>query len=79
MSDRFDVVSFRKSKNDKVYAIRLGSASKRDDGGFNAWLDALPAPGASGSYEIQIVPQREKPAPAPNASRTGEIDDEIPF
>lgn len=62
MSDRFDVISFRKSKNDKVYAVRLGSASPRDDNGFNCWLDAMPAPGPSGSFEIQIVPQREKTA-----------------
>lgn len=63
MSDRFDVVSFRKTKNNKVYAVRLGSASKRDDGeGFSCWLDAMPAPGVSGQFEIQIVPQREKSA-----------------
>lgn len=61
MSDeRFDVISFRKTKNNKVFAVRLGTASKRDDGGFNLWLDAMPAPGPSGSYEIQVVPPREK-------------------
>jgi len=62
MADRFDVVSFRKTKNDKVFAIRLGSATKRDDGGFSCWLDALPAPGPSGTYEIQIVAPRDKKA-----------------
>jgi hypothetical protein len=61
MSDeRYEVISFRKSKNNKVYAVRLGSASRRDDNGFNMWLDAMPAPGPSGSYEIQVVPPREK-------------------
>lgn len=60
MTDRYEVITFRKSKNDKVYAVRLGSASPRDDGGFSIWLDATPAPGPSGQYEIQIVPQRDR-------------------
>lgn len=76
MSDRFDVISFRKSKNDKVYAVRLGSASPRDDGGYNCWLDAMPAPGPSGSFEIQIVPQREKGGAQPKRE---EMNDDIPF
>jgi len=63
MADRFDVVSFRKTKAGKVFAVRLGSASKREgDEGFSCWLDAMPAPGPSGQYEIQIVPQRDKKA-----------------
>lgn len=66
MSDeRYEVISFRKTKNNKVFAVRLGTASKRDDNGFNCWLDAMPAPGASGVYEIQIVPPREKKTNAP--------------
>lgn len=62
MSDRYDVISFRKTKNDKVFAVKLGSAQARDDGGFNAWLDAMPAPGPSGQFEIQIVKPRDKKA-----------------
>lgn len=60
MSDYFDVGSFRKKKDGGAYFVRLGTAKKRDDGGFSMWLDALPAPGPSGQYEIQIVPPREK-------------------
>ena len=63
MSDRYDVISFKKTKNDKVFAVRLGTATPRDDGGWSCWLDAIPAPGASGSYEIQIVKPREKRQP----------------
>ena len=63
MSDRYDVISFKKTKNDKVFAVRLGTATARDDGGWSCWLDAMPAPGASGSYEIQIVKPREKRQP----------------
>lgn len=60
MSDYFDVISFKKTKNDKVIAIRLGSAKARDDGGFNCWLDAMPCTSPSGQYEIQIVKPRDK-------------------
>lgn len=88
MADRFDVISFRKSKNDKVYAVRLGSASPRDDGGFNCWLDAMPAPGPSGSYEIQITPPRDRAQASGSDIKREvgamrrelrEMDDEIPF
>lgn len=60
MSDYWDVGSFKKKKDGGAYFVRLGSAKARDDGGFAMWLDALPSPGASGQYEIQVVPQREK-------------------
>lgn len=75
MSDRYEVITFRKGKNDKVFAIRLGSAAPRDDGGFACWLDAMPAPGPSGSYEIQIVKPRDRNSGRP----TKPGDDGIPF
>ncbi len=74
MADRYEVISFRKTKNDKVFAVKLGTAMPRDDGGFSCWLDAMPAPGASGVYEIQIVKPREKPA-----ARGNDMEDGIPF
>jgi hypothetical protein len=76
MADRFDVISFRKTKNGKVFAVRLGTATTRDDGGFSCWLDAMPAPGESGVYEIQIVKPRDKQA-AP--ARDDMNDTVIPF
>lgn len=59
MSDYFDCVAFRKTKNDKVIGVRLGSAKKRDDGGFNVYLDAIPGPEGN-QYNFSIVPPREK-------------------
>lgn len=56
MSDRFDVIQFKKTKNDKTFAVRLGSATKRDDGGFYLNLDALPF----GEGSIAVVPPRDK-------------------
>lgn len=76
MADYFDCIIFKKTKNDKTIAVRIGSAKQRDDGGFQVYLDALP----TGDGAFSIVPQRDraqsqpaKPAPAP------EMDDEIPF
>ncbi len=56
MSERWEIVCFKKTKNDKTFAVRLGSASKRDDGGFWLNLDALP----HGEGSVAIVPPREK-------------------
>lgn len=60
MSDYFDCIAFKKTKNDKTFAVRLGSAKKRDDGGFNVYLDAFPV----GDGSFSIVPQRDKKSEA---------------
>jgi hypothetical protein len=60
MSNYWDVGSFKKTKGGKAIFVRLGTAKQREDGGFSAWLDATPAPGPSGQYEIQILPQRDR-------------------
>ena len=78
MSEYFDCIIFKKTKNDKTFARQIGSAKKRDDGGFNVYLDALPPDG-----NFAILPQKERgekrgasAKPAPN---NGGFDDEIPF
>lgn len=71
MSDYFDCIKFIKTKNDKTFARQIGSAKKRDDGGFQVYLDALPPDG-----QFAIVPQRERGA-KPSASN--DMEDEIPF
>lgn len=57
MSDYFDCVKFIETKNGKKFARQLGSAKKRDDGGFSVYLDALPPDG-----QFAIVPQRPRAA-----------------
>ena len=76
MSDYYDCIRFIKTKNDKTIPRLLGSAKKRDDGGFNVYLDALPPDG-----QFAILPQRERGAPAQAKGQTNarELDDEIPF
>lgn len=80
MSDYFDCIAFRKTRNDKTKAVRLGAAKKRDDGGFNVYLDALPVP-ENGSYGFSIVPQRERTTggKAHSYDAPRDLDDEIPF
>lgn len=77
MSDYFDCVKFIETKNGKKFARQLGSAKKRDDGGFSVYLDALPPDG-----QFAIVPQRQR-APAGQGAATknpDNLDDsDIPF
>jgi hypothetical protein len=81
MSDYFDCILFKKTKNDKTFAVKIGSAKKRDDGGFQVYLDALP----TGDGSFAIVPQKARetrpPSNATNRFNQGpsELDDEIPF
>lgn len=56
MSDYFDIVMFKKTRTDKVIGVKLGSAKKRDDGGFYLNFDALPY----GEGSVAVVPQRER-------------------
>lgn len=79
MTERFEIVQFKKSKNDKTYATKLGWATKRDDGGFWINFDALPF----GEGSCAVVPQKERNesgarTTTPAASR-GLDDDEIGF
>lgn len=74
MSDRLDVIQFKKTKNDKTYAVKLGSATPNKNGdGFNIYLDAMPA-SVNGQFQFSIVPQRERQQRQP-----GDDLDEIPY
>lgn len=59
MSDRFDVVQFKKTQSGKTYAVRLGSAQQNQQGNWNLYLDAMPA-SDGGQFKMTIVPPREK-------------------
>lgn len=61
MTDRMEVVAFRKTQSGKTFAVRLGSAvpSKNGDGGYQLYLDAIPAP-VDGQYVLSITRPREK-------------------
>lgn len=75
MSDFYDIVQFKKGKNEKTYAVKLGWATKRDDGGF--WLNLDAAPLGEGS--CAVVPQKERPASGAATKRPDELNDSIPF
>lgn len=60
MTDRMDVVQFKKTQGGKTFAVRLGSAVPSKNGpGFNLYLDAMPAP-VDGQYQFCIAPPREQ-------------------
>lgn len=61
MADRWDVVSFRKTKAGKTFALRLGSALQRDDGGFALYLDCLPGC-IDGQFQMNVVKPRPRAA-----------------
>lgn len=77
MSERFDIVQFKKGKNDKTYAVRLGWATKRDDGGMWLNLDALPF----GEGSVAATPQRDRAEAGAKTKRPDDLDDgsSIPF
>lgn len=59
MSDRYDVVQFKKTTTGKTFAVRLGSAQQGQNGNWNLYLDAMPAPDG-GQFKMTIVPPRER-------------------
>lgn len=71
MSDRMDVLSWKQTKNGKWFAVRLGSAAQNKKGGWDLYLDAIPAP-QEGQYRMSLAAQREKPG-------KGSDDSDTPF
>lgn len=59
MSEYWDALQWKKTQAGKTFAVRIGSAKKNDDGGFEVYLDALPMPSEKGC-SISIKPRREK-------------------
>jgi hypothetical protein len=85
MTDRYDAVISRKSKDGKTRYTKIGAAFPAKNGdGFNIVLDALPMPNAEGQAWISLfVPkpkedhgQQQAPASSPAGN---DMDDEIPF
>ena len=77
MSEYLDVISWKKTRNGKNFAVKLGSAKKLDNGNIAVYLDALPVPGPDGC-QLTIAPQRER-KPDTGSGGNHIDDDEIPF
>lgn len=88
MTERYDAVISRKSKDGKTRYTKIGAAfpSKQGDG-FNIVLDALPMPNAEGQAWISLyVPKAKDEGAAPaqkrvaiNPGNNDDMDDDIPF
>ena len=82
----WEVVQWRESKNGKNWAVKLGSAKQKDDGGFYVDLNAYPVPTLDDrgqlrcSFVIQPPKGEYKPRDqqAPSGRRVTP-DEEIPF
>ncbi len=55
----WDAGYFKKTKNDKTFFVKCGSAKQNEDGSFRVYLDAYPLPGEYGVV-LDIKPQRER-------------------
>lgn len=85
MTDRYDVVTSRKDKNDKWRSTRIGSAFPAKDGkdGFSIVLDALPLTGPDGQARLTLFPAKPKDT-VPSSGSTGrprsdDMNDDVPF
>ena len=72
-TEYLDALIWKKTRQGKTLAIRIGSAKTLDNGNINVYLDALPMPGPDGC-QITIAKQRDK---KPAADK--DLNDEIPF
>ncbi len=83
MTTRMDIKTWRKSRNGKAYAVRIGSSWTNDKGTINLEFDALPVPDENGRVACFLEEQRERdaaPRPQRQCSRpAGRDDDEVPF
>ena len=75
MNEFWDVGYFKETKNGKQFFVRLGSARKKDDGGFWVNLDALPLQDSAGRCSLVIAPPREKRSGGGRSN----MNDDIPF
>ena len=95
MSTRMDIKTWRKSRNGKAYAIRIGSTWTNDKGVTYLEFDALPLPDEQGRVSCFLEEPRERTeqgapgfarqmAPSGPALKSGaggavKLDDSIPF
>jgi hypothetical protein len=71
MSNRMDVKSWRKSRNGKAYAVRIGSTWTNDKGVTYIEFDALPLPDDQGRVSCFLEQPRERPETAPERQEVG--------
>ena len=84
-SNRFDICTPRKGKDDKTYWTKIGTAWQNDKG-IQLVFDALPLPDAEGRCVANLFEpkprdgqQQSKPAGRQSDTWGGELDDDIGF
>jgi hypothetical protein len=71
MSNRMDVKSWRKSRNGKAYAVRIGSTWTNDKGVTYIEFDALPLPDEQGRVSCFLEQPRERAETASERQEVG--------
>jgi hypothetical protein len=71
MSNRMDIKSWRKSRNGKAYAIRIGSTWTNDKGVTYLEFDALPLADDQGRVSCFLEEPRERSETAPTRQEVG--------
>lgn len=93
MADRYDLISPReyKTKNgeQKTYWHKVGTAFKREKGGYMLKYDSLPLSNKDGECSVLMVPPKDKTVTADQLgqaasvaelySNTNDLNDLIPF
>lgn len=92
MSKRFDIATPRKTRDDKTFWVKIGTAWQNDNGGIQLVFDALPIPDSEGRcvanlFEPKARDDRERSANADrrqarevaNGGFDPRRDDDVPF
>lgn len=80
MSTRYEIKAWRKSRNDKAYTVRIGSAWTDDKGVIRMDFDASPIADDKGRVTafLEVPREREEAPPRKGLAARGD-DSEIPF
>lgn len=81
MSKRFDIMTPRKSRDDKTFWTKIGTAWQNDKGGIQLVFDALPLPDSEGRCVANLFEPkpRDGQASTSRAAPSQDIDDEVPW
>lgn len=80
MSTRYEIKAWRKSRNDKAYTVRIGSAWTDDKGVIRLDFDALPITDDKGRVGCFLEVPRERDEQPRQGNRPATRDDDsIPF
>ena len=81
MTTRYEIKAWRKSRNDKAYTVRIGSAWTDDKGVIRLDFDASPVVDDKGRVTafLEVPRERDEQPRQGNRPAARDDDDSIPF